>query len=472
MKTSIYISALQMHIIGYVGDQVKRVIDFPVAEGVMLNGAIMDKELLVEHLLEVKGENPDLFKQEVTLTVDGGSVLSRRIIAPKLKRKQYLQLVKDDFVDSVGDVNDLVCDYRKMDSSENAVLGIAANRILVDRFDDAFREAGIELAGIRIGADLLLSYAASRAELKKGTVVLNVLDGLFLLSMIFVDGDNVFTSRTRFFEEDKTQVILGMVNSLGGLVQFAQTQGRGERGEISASYYLGLDPVDIELLERMSNYDNIKYEALPLATGVPFWAHFAYLNVHFGAKGLDFLVMRKELELRLKNQKPRKWWVAAIAAYALVLGGIAGILWFLGHQAQSDIDRINQQLESPAAAHRQQEIEEVMRETDGLNSILRQLEFRAEQEEALAAAVSDTIDFIIHGHGLDVNINSFDFNEAAGLVRISATATNAIVQMDYINALYQRGIASQVNYQGFSSGVDGMISFSLDIVLNVGDLDE
>jgi len=469
MKTSIYISAEQMHIVGYVGSEIKKVVAHPMSEGVILNGQVMDKELLTEYLFDAKATNPDLFKQEVTLVVDGGSVLSRRLVAPKLKRKQYLQLVRDDFVDSIGDVDDLVCDYRKLEFSENAILGVAANKVLVDRFDSAFKEAGIELAGIRVGADLLLSYARSRNEFKKGAVVLNVLDGLFLLSMIFVDGDNVFTSRTRFFEEDKTQIILGMVNSLGGLIQFAQTQGRGERGEITASYYLGLDPMDIALLEQMSSYDGIKYEALPLATGVPYWAHFAYLNVHYGAKSLDFLTMRKELELRLKNQKPRKWWLVAITTYALILGGVAGFLWFSQQEAQGDIDAILAQLESPLAAHRQQEIEEVMAETDRLNSILRQIEFRAEQEAETPAATSEMLDFILHGHGLAVSITSFDFNESTGMARISAVTANAMVQLDYINALYRQGIASQVNYQGFSSGIDGTISFSLDIVLGADD---
>jgi Tfp pilus assembly PilM family ATPase len=108
MSISIYISTEQIEVLDYNGKNIIKYVAYPLSEGVMYNGTIIDYPLLLEALTALVKSNPGLFKGEVTLIVDGSTLLSRKITCPKLNNKQYLNLVRDEFVDSFESLDDIV----------------------------------------------------------------------------------------------------------------------------------------------------------------------------------------------------------------------------------------------------------------------------------------------------------------------------------------------------------------------------
>jgi len=339
--------------------------------------------------------------------------------------------------------------------------------VLVDRYIEVFAQAGIKLLSIRIGVELLLDFVATKPQLQKSTIVLNVLDGQTMLSMVFVGGDNIFMSRTRLYGEDKAQLFNNMLENLSGLIQFVQSQ---KHGAITESYYLGVSEADIALLKEINPYDDIMIGTLELsksAVEVPAKAHFAVLNAKSAKGGVDLLEARKLLDAYVKNKQPKKWWIPALVVYVLMFLGATGYLLYEIHNLNQQIKEIEDYINSPYVVQRQAELNELRNETNYYNDIVQQAEERAEWERQMPAATSDILDFIIFGHGTAVTVRSFEFNERSETVRVNAACVDAQIANNYVNALYREGVAENVQYTGYGSDSDGMFTFSVEITLNI-----
>ncbi|MCL2350069.1 MAG: hypothetical protein FWC67_01185 [Defluviitaleaceae bacterium] len=472
MKTSIYISAEEIQAIAYSGDKIQHFATHNIPEGTMFNGTIMDSALLSECLVAMKKNNPQLFQKETTLVVDGSSVLTRRIVSPKLNKKQYLQLVRDEFVDSIGDIEDLVTGYRKLEVAENAILGCAVNKVMVDRYLATFEEAGIKLSSIHIGVELLLSFVKSKPEIHEQNFVLNVVDGMTMLSMVFVKGDNIFMQRTRLYGEDKEQIYASILGSLSGLIQFVQSQ---QHDPLTHSYYLGVSSAGVALLQERNTYEGIRMGTFALSkdtANMPPWAHFACLNVQYGGKGIDFLRARKDLDAFIKSKKPKKYWIPAVIVYVLAAAGVSGYLWWELRGVTQEIEEVNAFLENPDTVERLDNITTMMDDTALYNRRINQVDERLAWVASMPPAASGMMDFILVNHGIEVTVLNFDFSEIPGAVRVNAITPDERIATDFVNALYDSGIAESVHYQGFGTGGDGVFTFSLDITLYVEEIIE
>jgi len=369
MKSSIYVSAEQIQAIGYTGKSVNQLVTYPLPEGTIYNGTITDSAFLAECLASMKKENPALFKSGVSLVVDGSTILTRRIVTPKLSAKRYLQLVRDDFADSAESSDDLVCGYRKLDSAENAILACAVNKTQVDSYISTFGESGIKLDSIHMGVELILSFVKSRQELQSSTVVLNIIDGFTMLSLLFENGNNIFMSRSRLYGEEKEQVFQNVLENLNGLIQFTRSQ---KIGEITVSYYLGVAEADMRLLDAFNPHPDIRLGTLRVIEGqgdIPPSAHFACLNMVYGGDSIDLISRRKDLDKYVKAKRPKKLWIPFLIIYVVVLAGIAGYLWWQNSILDSSINEIKNFLYAPATVEKQAELQALGRETNMYNSI-------------------------------------------------------------------------------------------------------
>jgi len=467
MKSSIYVSAEQIQVLGYAGNKVKQFATFPLPEGTIYNGTIMDAPFLTECLVSMKKDNPELFKSGVTVVMDGSSILSRRLVTPKLRNRQYLQLVRDDFIDSISNTNDLVCGYRKLESQENAILAYAVDKAQVDSYISTFKDAGIKPDAIHIGVEILLSYVSSMKEFKHSTTVLNVIDGLTMLSMLFVEGNNIYMSRTRLYGDENDRIHNSILANLNGLIQFAQSQNHDV---ITKSYYLGITDADVVLLQENNPYPDIDIGGLHTYQGsldIPPATHFAYLNMKFGEAGVDLIAARKELDKHIKRQRPKKVWIPLLIIYVLAFGAVTGFLLHQLFHVGNDIQELRDHINSPDIAARLEVIEVLQSETAAFQDVSRQASEKAEWLDSMPEALSQMFQFVIFDHGVEVYVLVVDFNERSGIVRVSAITEDARIASDYVDALYDSGVAQHVRYQGFGSGAAGLFTFTVDITLNL-----
>jgi hypothetical protein len=466
MKSSIYISTEKIEVVGYAGRSVRRFATYPLPEGTLINGMITDSAFLTECLALMRAENPDLFVSP-SLIVDGSAILSRRIITPKLNRKRYLQLVRDDFTDSTDDTANLVCGYCKLHSQDgqDAILACATDKRLVDSYTSAFTAAGIKLRSIRVGAESLVGLIDSRSELKGSSFVLTLIDGFTSVSMIFENGSNVFMSRARLYGETKEQIFQNVLDNLNGLINFNRSQ---KFSEITQCYYLGVTDADIRLLSTLNPYGGIEMHSLDL-TGpgsiLPPEAHFAYLNAVLPADRIDLITARKELDKHLKSSKPRKTAPVLLLLYILLLAAPIAFMWMQVNGLDKDIEDIERFLSDPVIEERQAELERREIDTRSFRSIVDQYNELIEWEESLNRASSRLLDlFIVQFRGMAAVIR-FDYDERANIVRIEAVSADPDSATRYVDALKASELVSEIYYTGYTVDSEGETNFKIDVTL-------
>ena len=470
MNVSVYISSEQIQMIGYTGKAAKRFVTHPLPEGAMYNGTIIDRAYMLESLKSINEDNPGFFKAEVNLIVDGSSILSRKISTPKLNPKQLLNLVRDDFSDTIDNPAQIVCGYRDLKASgENAIMGFAMTRDQLDSYISVFKEAGIKLSSVRIGTEAVINFVESRKELTESTIVLNIIDGMTMLSMIFSEGNNVFISRSRLIGDDNEENLGGILENLNGLVQFANSQSFGA---ISTSYYIGIDSDDLTHISERNQHQDVLLRILDVYDGPggtpPPETHFCCLNMHMTGKCVDFLAAFKRLDTGAGKigLNPKKFVMVVPAAVVAVLAVMTINLLSQVSTIDSEIERLRGLINSPSTQERQWEISLMEAEAVLLANVISQSEAKNEWENTRVPATSQILDDIIYNHDLELTVTSFDYNESGGTVRVTAVCDDSIVSTHYIDYLHNSGIALRASYSGFRSS-GGQYQFSVDIILNL-----
>ena len=467
MKSSVYISAEQIEVIGYVGGAVKQFVTYPLAEGTMINGTITDAAFLTECLTAMRKENPKLFT-DPTLIVDGSSILSRRLVTPKLSHKRTLQLVRDDFADTTGDRDNLICGYHKLNAEggADAIVACAANKSLVDSYAAAFKSAGIKISAIRIGAEALLKFVGSNPDLKKASFVLNLIDGFTQVSMIFENGNNVFMSRSRLYGETKEQKFQNVLENLHGLINFNRSE---KFSEITRCYYLGVTEADMRLIEALNPYGDISMGMLNLfrnTKGVlPPEAHFVYLNMLMPSDSIDLMAGRKELDKHIRHSKPKKLWIPFMILYILLLAAPTGYYIWQVYLVGKDIDEANAYLQDAGVLEKQEMLDALTRDTSRYRGMIGQQEEMAAWEETMIRASSGLLDLFISAYA-GVDVTQFAFDEKTGHVKISAKCADENTASFYVDFLEDSDMVKTIIYRGFSYDSNGLYSFSIDITLN------
>jgi hypothetical protein len=462
MKASIYISGEEIQVVGYRGTTVEKYITWPLPEGTMYNGMITDRAHLLECLTSMKKENPSIFKNGASLIVDGSTILSRRIVSPKLNHKQYQQLARDDFADSVENTMEMVCGYYRPEPA--AILACAVNKEQVESYIFTFKEAGIRLDTVHVGIEAVLRYVKSKKELQQGSIVLNIVDGVTMFSLLFENGVNVFMTRSRLYGEEKSQMFQQVLENLNGLVNFAQSQ---KLDEVTRSYYMGVDEDDMRLLEALNPHTDIELHTLgpdQAKRTLPPSAHLVYLNVLYKFS-IDLVAAHKELTVLLHGKSLGSVLLPLIIVYILVMAAPTSWLLINVNSRQSDVNQVSAFLNDP-------EVQEVINELNRLNARMsfyqnfdRQVGDKNDWLRNIPKQSSYVLDMIMYDHGQRVTVTRYDFNQDQGIVRITASCDNAFVATDYVDVLLDSGIAWDVTYRGYGRGSDDDFTFSIDIML-------
>ncbi|MCL2088329.1 MAG: hypothetical protein FWH14_02485 [Oscillospiraceae bacterium] len=465
MKSSVYISSEKIRVIGYIGSgsgiSVQKHLFYDLPEGSVISGKITNESNVIQGLMSLKSENSDLF-EGTELIIDGNSITTKIIEVPRLSKKQYYQLIRDDFSDTAANFSELVFDYSR--TSDNAILGCAAERSLIAQYTQVFKNAGISLKSIRIGVEALIKYAGSTAELKGGNYLLNVIDGFTMLSMVFSEGVNLFMSRTRLYGEDRKRVLQGVVQNLSGMKQFTQSENIGN---IEDSYYLGLSQSEVDTISAMNPYSNIKISALnPMSGGdIPPEAHFACINAMAGDNRINLIESMKNLDRAKRKIKPAN---LKIPAAALFLAIIISPLIYSGVQIlalNAKISEINRYLFSSETLEKSYEIDTVIYETAGRTAVKRLIDQKNSELMDRPLLTNYILDLVTTTRSNRAQVLRIEFNEIRGVLRINARSNSETDAGMYVEELKQSENIKSVTYTGYSGDSEGRYDFSIEILL-------
>ena len=477
MKSSVYISPERIEAIGYTKSgrsfKINKYKVYYLPEGVMADGVITDGGVLTQCLDSMRRENPGLFKN-TSLVIDGGSVSVKKFPAPKLKRRQYYRLIKDEFSDAADNFRELLLDYSivKGKNNEAEILSCAADRNQAEEYISVFRNAGIKLKSVHIGAQTVMSYIESKLEFQNETLVINVIDALTMLSAIFENGVNVFMSRVRLNGENKESFLNDIANNLSGLVRFAKSE---KISDITRVCYLGLEKGDTDIINSLNRHKEIEIteiettgkdpenpEALPEAL-------FAYLNIHLVSSpdGIDLIQSIKTLNQFKELTRPRRPEIAAFLAIVTLLAGT--VVYFASqiYELTGNIEKIKGDIADVSV--KSAELDEIMNRTAKYSDIEIQLNQKKEAGNKLPEITNEILDLIFNADGEKITVSRIEFDESAGIIRIAARSVSELDSSDYAEKLKASGLVESVLYTGYSfgAGSDGIIYYNFNIDVEV-----
>ncbi len=476
MKSSIYISPEQIEIIGYIGKGrgivVKEVLSRELPEGVIINGKITDAGQLLEVIRYLRAHKPEFFISP-TLIVDGSSIVSKRIAVPKLSKKQYQRLIHDDFADTADNIDELVCGYQEvdsLDSSQTAILACATAKENVESYVSVFKEAGVRIKAIRVGVQSVINYVASRADFHKKCVVINIVDGVTMLSMIFDNGTNVFVSRTRLYTEDYEEFVQRLQENLSGLVQFNRSQ---KFGDIACSYYLGLSNEDVALLNEINPHSDVRIEKLNLAGSINSnielsnKTHLSVLGAMLPDSSIDFINSIKQLEKLKKRERPKRYWIPVIIGTVVLLAIPSAYLFYASSQIYKEIAEINDYMQNPDIVAKSEAIDKIIAETAHITDIATQRELNNKADNRLPDITNQVLDLITTTLTEKTTVTTLAFDEKTGIIRVSAYSATERDSAAYVEEIKKSKLIDSVSYKGYNHGNEGQFIFSIDVKLSV-----
>lgn len=476
MKSSIYISTGKLELVAYEKSGKKLTVGgyftAPLPEGVIINGKITEPGPLVQALSDMSAKYPKLFVKP-NLVVDGTFLFSKKLNVPKLRRPQYLSLIRDEFDEVVEDVDTLVCDYHMFPNAKDgnlSVLACATEQDIINSYTAVFDEAGIVLGSIRLGMQAVLHSVESNPALQNGTFVLNIVDGVSMLSMLFDQGANTFTSRTRLYYDDQESLARVLEENLSGLMQFTRSQ---QSGEITASYYMGLDKVGMSFVQESNSNSSVEllpYELPQVSVNadMPQNVHFAVLGAALPDSCINLLKSFEELKkARKKVKKPvdMRAVLAGVLAALVIIPAVVLIMMNIGLDRK--MQEINNYLNDTKVVDKLKELDELSTEIAYFGKVKQQTTFLDLQDELLVPVTGEMLDFINQTHADKVTIKGIDFNELTGKVTVTASSATESDSAAYVEALRVHPDIRSIRYTGYSYGaLEGDRNFNFSIEIN------
>ena len=216
--------------------------EYPLAEGAMINGVITDDTPILVILKEMRSNGITTAR----LLIDSGQILTKNVDVPILKKKELLQITRDELSDIEGSYEDLVYDYcvlrpKYEDGKKGGViLCCAIERKLLASYIELFENAEITLKGIDISVNALQKLTNELVDMADKTYVISVIDGNNVSSYLFENNHYTFSNRTRLFSDRGTyEFIMEMNSNISQLIQFSKS--KRSQYTIETAYFCGLD---------------------------------------------------------------------------------------------------------------------------------------------------------------------------------------------------------------------------------------
>lgn len=224
------------------GLYINEVFKYPLNEGTMLNGVIIDDVTLKKTLEKLKAENV----HEIHLVVDSAKILAKAAMIPVMNEKQILQFVKDELSVIENNTSDsLVYDYAYLGKGEQAanaskILCVGVERKFIESYLDLFKEVGITIKSIDYAINALISYVKKIPSLVNKTYVLSQIDGQNINSVVFINNEYVLTSRSRIYANAGSDTYYEEIGRIiSQLKQFASSSTY--KTPISDVYFFGVN---------------------------------------------------------------------------------------------------------------------------------------------------------------------------------------------------------------------------------------
>lgn len=469
MSTVIYLSNQDVRVVVGKGKgnqaTVSRACRAQAPEGSIINGLVTNEEVFDAFFQDFWKEN-QLPKKGVTLVLGSAQAVTRLLNVPRMSHKKMMEYLPREFA-SVERTIDPVYSYVMMsrEGTMCRVLATMIDRSFLEPHMERFRTMGIRLESIVMATMAEIQALNQLSYLRDKTCIIQTLDGMSLLNVLYVDGEYYQFSRSRVFGERGSMAFgVECARTISNQQQFLKTQ---QIDDIITHIYLSgeFEEGDVEVckdsiyqmdgsLEVQKVYEEPggRIHFQPKQGGDGFIHFVTATGGLFVPKDRSNLIHQyRQNPERIKRRRDMVKLLAPLAAVFLVLGAVAAaqaFIWF------SRVDTVNEQftyLENEAVISMAAEYDQLAAENEMLDTrigIIRKTIENLDSYPAYATYVKDAIQGCAAGVAT-ADITSFDASQ--GRVSVEASAGDADNIHQFVGRLEDRmDLFGSVFYDGFS----------------------
>ncbi|MCQ2487991.1 MAG: pilus assembly protein PilM [Clostridia bacterium] len=273
MITSVFISNEKIQVL--TGDKdkkgrldVKACMYVTLPEKAVVNGVIAD-ELGIKESIQKLWDKYNLPKRDISLVIDSGTILNKKITCPILPKASMPNVVQDEFKDVEGFANFLF-DYTVIEDGKNGEPMLFANAVgkeLIAAYVRVFNGLDIQLSRINTAINAEMSLVAANPGTSQDTEIVVNLDSINLTSVLYIDGKYSFASRSRILEQRGTEGSrMEIVRALSSLIQFARSEN--SQKPVKAVYICGMTEAEADLCPKISAMLGCPVSTLPACDNI------------------------------------------------------------------------------------------------------------------------------------------------------------------------------------------------------------
>ncbi len=457
------------------GVRVSKLISSPLPEGAVLNGVVMDPDMVVE-AIKLAWQANKLPKSEVTLIINSPQLRANRVDAPLLADKKTTEFIERETRDSeYGRFQNPITGWYVVGKDAKAktqkVVYETAEIDFVNKYVDIFGKAGLKLKTIHNGVQLATEYFTKQAAGK--TVLYMILDGKSLVTIFFAEGKYYYDSTSRVFAQPGTpEFAREIYASISSIRQFISAQHLTET--VKDIMFCGLAYSHVnQLANDILNLDStvdISIAQPPQGTSVgsdqsqfPF---FVYPIA--GLRKIDErMPILKNTKQASKKKKEKSFMASLIVPFILVLAVALigyGVCLTLKMKKQAELEDLEKYINNQTVVDQIAEYDAMYENMAEMGRIQGGVDILMDDLNSYPVPDSSINESILEAakkHDVSVDFNSY--SSSTGVFSITASSPEVEDINQFIADLMAMDIFENVNYTGYSLSSDGK-SWQINVV--------
>lgn len=188
------------------GARVSKLYSSPLQEGAVLNGVVMDKDLVLQTLNDAWKMNK-FPKNDITLIINSPQLRATRVDVPILSDNKTNQYIAREIADNdYGRFQNPITGWYQLSTNnkekKRKVICETAEADFVDTYVEIFSKAGLKLKSIHNGVQLATEFFTKQVAGKNAIYM--ILDGNSLVTIFFAEGKYYYDSTSRVFARPGT----------------------------------------------------------------------------------------------------------------------------------------------------------------------------------------------------------------------------------------------------------------------------
>ena len=447
--------------------KVSKLYSAPLPEGAVLNGVVMDPDVVIEAVKDVWRINK-IPKTEVTLIINSPQLRGNRIDAPLMPDKKTTEFVTRETADAeYGRFQNPVTGWyligKNNKQKTQKVIYEIAEREFVNKYVEIFDKAGLKLKSIHSGVHLATEFFAKAATGK--TVIYMILDGNSLVTIFFAEGQYYYDSTSRVFSQPGTpEFAREIYASISSIRQFISAQRLNET--VRDVLFAGISQSSItKLANDILNIDSeidISVANPPagtvLSAGPDAFPYYVYpiSGLRKIDEKLSILKAAKQTKESSSNLGVLKKFIIPAVGIFVIVGIVFSILSGVRASKKAELKELRDYINNPEVIAQVAEYDAMYENMSDIGSIQGGADLLHDYIATYPMPDSSINRRILDAaavHDVDVEFNTY--SAATGVFRI--TASSAIVDdiNMFIADLMSMDVFYNVDYTGYTLSQDG-----------------